>query len=435
MSATVGAEGFDDDAGDYRPPPPIDDRLWRHPAEVGHLVGATGAAAPPPRAALAARRSLRRSPIAVGFVSVVGGAVLAGSLMFTAGGLGDEPRRIGLAPFATLVPSSGADTGIVSVTAAANDTERNATALVLDDGVHVVTSAQVVAGVPATTASLPGPDAATPIPSTAAGMALGRSPASTTNATSPRHAALRIVDEQGVVHAGDVVALDPANDLAIIRVDGTRLTPFDPHETLARAGTGELALLGGGYGAGQRRWRAEIAEHDAAYHGDNVDHVGVSVLADPLPAAAAGAVAIDDAGRVVGVVSVDLRTTGAAATRLAAVVVPATRVWRTTEQFLTTGTVSHAWLGVEASPVLDNAVQMTRQRGAAVDHVVPDSPAGTAGVRAGDVITRVCGTRVGTIDDIVARLLEIAPGTVCDVELLRDGNPVRAELVLGSRAA
>ena len=132
LFATVGAdEGFDDDGVEFRPPPALDDRLWRHPAEVAGM------------AALTTTRNARRSPWAVGFVSVVGSAVLAGSLMFTAGGIGNEPARLGLEPLATLVPDVGgpgtARAGIVTIEVDGPAASRLGTAMVLDDGVHVIT--------------------------------------------------------------------------------------------------------------------------------------------------------------------------------------------------------------------------------------------------------------------------------------------------------
>ncbi len=435
-------EGFDDDAVEFRPPPAPDDRLWRHPAEMAKLAAGSGrpvGGSPLGRPAAVAlhptdrpHRSLRRSPVAVGFVSVISGALLAGSLMFTAGGLGEEPQRLGLSPLATLVPT-GDDVGIVSVAVDQGEVARSASAIVLADGIHVVTSSQVVVGITvATTTST----FATSTLATADSTTNTVSASSTGTSDTNNEAVVRVVDERGVIRRAEVVGIDPVNDLAILRTRGARLTPFDTDLARAPAAPADRAMYGGGFGAGLRRWTAAIAEHDAAYHGDHVDHVGITLLADLLPAAAAGAVAIDDHGRFAGLVSVDLRRGSSGdATRLPAVVVPAARVLRTATEFLERGEITHAWLGVEAAPVIDASRRVARTDGAPVEHVVPDSPAGAAGLRAGDVITRLCDERVASIDDVVARVLDLVPGTRCGVDVLRDGSAWHTELVLGRRAA
>jgi C-terminal processing protease CtpA/Prc len=58
-----------------------------------------------------------------------------------------------------------------------------------------------------------------------------------------------------------------------------------------------------------------------------------------------------------------------------------------------------------------------------VDHVMEGSPAETAGLMPGDIIVRVDGVEVGTIDEMRSRVIG-KPGTPVVVELLRGGAPV-----------
>jgi putative serine protease PepD len=54
----------------------------------------------------------------------------------------------------------------------------------------------------------------------------------------------------------------------------------------------------------------------------------------------------------------------------------------------------------------------TAVRGAYVGGVNPGSPAEAAGLKAGDVITAVGGTPVGSVDDLTAALGKLGPGPV-----------------------
>jgi serine protease Do len=394
VSRPVGVEdGFDDDGAEYRPPPALDDRLWRHPAEMGRV-------ATPPSTV-----RVRRSPWALGFVSVVGSAVLAGSLMFTAGGIGDEPQRLDLHPLATLVAVSAGDSsaGIVAIDVDSGTGVRHGNGMVLDDGVHIVTSLQLV-------------------------------PANATS--SADNLTVRVVDNNGVTHQGAVVGRDAMNDLAIIRTDGGALQPWVGAAPAGVAAGDLITAYGGGSGAGLRSWRGTVRNVDAAMRNDTVELVGVALLTDLLPPAAAGAIVHDAKGNFLGLLSVDLPTkaTSSMATAAAAIV-PASRVLAVTRQFLSGGKISHGWLGVEAPAPAETTLSVSLHAGATVDEVVPESPAGTAGVQHGDVLLSVCGHPVDSIDEVLTQVLATAPGTVCPLVISRGGERWQTTAIIGERAA
>lgn len=385
-------DAIDEDGFDFRPPPSPDDRLWRHPAELAY------AAAPVPP--LAPRPQLRRNPWALGFVSVLGSAVLAGSLMFAAGGLGDEPRELGLAPVATLVPTpgpAGDGAGIVGVTV---DTERRGRAgngMVLRDGRHVITSWQLLR-------ADDGDGARTDV---------------------------RVVDDAGRAHHATVVATDALSDLAILRTDTDTLRPW-PGAAADDAALTEgdaLTLVGGGLGSSLRGWPVHVTEVAAT---SPAGIVGVAEVDRALPAVAAGAVAVDAHGRFAGIATLDLRDRDAR--DHASAVVPPTRVRAVAEQYLTTGEVAHGWLGVEATPA-DTTRNVALHSGTPVADVVPGSPAAVAGIQAGDVLLRVCGEEVTSIDDVLRVMLQTTPGASCPIDAVRDGVGWHATAVVGRRTA
>ena len=67
--------------------------------------------------------------------------------------------------------------------------------------------------------------------------------------------------------------------------------------------------------------------------------------------------------------------------------------------------------------------------------VVSGGPADRAGIRTGDVITRIDGKHVGEPSDVAQALSDDSPGKVVDVELQRDGSNVTVRATLGTRPA
>jgi putative serine protease PepD len=71
--------------------------------------------------------------------------------------------------------------------------------------------------------------------------------------------------------------------------------------------------------------------------------------------------------------------------------------------------------------------------GLSVTKVQEGSPANVAGIKEGDVITMVDGTKVSTHDQLSALLRSIAPGTKVSLTVLRDGVPKKFSVTLAAR--
>ncbi|MBU6317530.1 MAG: trypsin-like peptidase domain-containing protein, partial [Acidobacteria bacterium] len=71
--------------------------------------------------------------------------------------------------------------------------------------------------------------------------------------------------------------------------------------------------------------------------------------------------------------------------------------------------------------------------GIQVQEVQQGTPADTAGIRVGDVLLTVNGTKVRTTNQLSTVLRDLAPGTAAKIVLDRDGTEVTVDLVLAQR--
>ncbi len=112
--------------------------------------------------------------------------------------------------------------------------------------------------------------------------------------------------------------------------------------------------------------------------------------------------------------------------------IPSSAVRRIADQIIRNGRVTdsgRAALGVAVRGVVD---QDGRPAGAAIVSTVDGGPAADAGMRAGDVITRVGNTRITTAQSLSEALAAHEPGDRVKVTYLRDGSTRTAEVTLGS---
>ncbi len=98
------------------------------------------------------------------------------------------------------------------------------------------------------------------------------------------------------------------------------------------------------------------------------------------------------------------------------------------EQLLKTGSANHPEIGVAAQtlPASGNAAPS----GLLVTGVQPGSPAATAGLRTGDVITELAGDPARSAEQLVLATLGKQPGETVSLVYLRDGKSTTVELTL-----
>jgi S1-C subfamily serine protease len=90
-------------------------------------------------------------------------------------------------------------------------------------------------------------------------------------------------------------------------------------------------------------------------------------------------------------------------------------------------TVESGYLGVELDSRTDGG------SGALVADVVAGSGAAKAGIKIGDIVVAVDGTRISGQAGLVATIRDLSPGDSTTVSLMREGDPVDVTVVLGQR--
>jgi putative serine protease PepD len=93
------------------------------------------------------------------------------------------------------------------------------------------------------------------------------------------------------------------------------------------------------------------------------------------------------------------------------------------------GKVSHAYLGIASSSA------STGTAGAALASVTSGGPADAAGLRAGDVVTKIAGTTVKNPNDLVAAIAGHHPGDKVELTVKRGSSTVEATVTLGTQPA
>ena len=112
--------------------------------------------------------------------------------------------------------------------------------------------------------------------------------------------------------------------------------------------------------------------------------------------------------------------------------IPVDSALRIADQLISTGSVRHAYVGLEVAPF---PPQATERDGLFVIAATPGGPAAAAGLRAGDVITALDGEPVGDTEQLDVISVTRSPGDRLQVAYRRDGASAEATVTLGAAPA
>ncbi len=233
---------------------------------------------------------------------------------------------------------------------------------------------------------------------------------------------LRVSLTDGSSHEAAAVGADDATDLAVVRVDGSRL----PYAELGRSAAlrvgqlvvaignplgfsstvsaGVVSALGRTMRAANGRLMEGIVQSDVALNPGN-----------------SGGPLVDSRGRVVGINTAMIL--GAQGISFA---IPIDTAKDVLGQLMSVGHVRRGWLGIAGQdrPLergLARRLGLGHETGVEVLRVEPDSPAATAGVTQGDVVVAFAGRPTHTVDDLHRALNHWPIEGPLEMRVLRDG--------------
>ena len=249
---------------------------------------------------------------------------------------------------------------------------------------------------------------------------------------------IRVTMSNRDAFSAKLIGTDPLTDLAVIKINGTNL-PSVPWGDSAKLRPGQTVLaFGNPYGlqftvtrgiisalnrpnldASDRRKPGEFIQTDAAINPGN-----------------SGGALVDARGELIGINTSLISSNGSFSGMGFAI--PAQIVEPTVETLIRDGKVGHGLIGIGISDVTpDNAkfFQMSNANGAVVTEVEPNSAGGKAGLRIGDVITKLNGQSVTDAGQLQMEVGQKRPGDTIQLEVMREGKTMNVSVTLEAMGA
>src|SRR5579864_7198045 len=244
---------------------------------------------------------------------------------------------------------------------------------------------------------------------------------------------IRVTMNDRRVLPAKLIGADPLTDLAVLKVDAARLPSVPWGDSTALKPGQTVLAFGNPFGfrftvtrgivsalnrpnpfAEDRRKPGEFIQTDAAINPGN-----------------SGGPLVDARGEVVGINTFLISGSGSFSGMGFAI--PTQIVRPTVEAIMRNGKVTHAYMGIginDVTPENSKFFQLSKAQGAVVSEVQPDSPGAKAGLRVGDVITKVDGRDVNDAGQLQVEVGQLQPGTTVHLDVLRDGKSMTVPVTL-----
>jgi S1-C subfamily serine protease len=238
-----------------------------------------------------------------------------------------------------------------------------------------------------------------------------------------------------------VVGRDPSSDLAVIKVDRTGLPAIEIGSSADLRVGQPVVAIGSPFGLDQSvtsgiisaLGRTSLRESAEAQITAYTSLIQTDAAINP---GNSGGALTDAQGRLIGINTL-IQTGSQYAPQSAGVgfAIPVDYAMQIAEELIATGTARHPYLGISSltvSPAIAERYGLPVDAGVLVDAVQPGSPAEAAGIKAGDIIVGIGGTRITSVEDVFLAIRSHRVGDVVSVEIVRGAERLTLEATLGS---
>jgi serine protease Do len=230
-----------------------------------------------------------------------------------------------------------------------------------------------------------------------------------------------------------VVGVDPATDLAVVKVDGAGF-PFVDFEQRAKPRVGDwVVAVGNPFGLGGTA-TAGIVSALGRQNVSNSSYVDYMQIDAPINRGNSGGPTFDVEGRVVGVNTAIFSPSGGSVG--IGFDIPADVAASVTHQLIAQGKVVRGFIGAtvqDVTPEIADSLGVGAKQGALVADVTAGGPSSQAGLKPGDLIEKIDGHEVSSASDLTRTVALARAGDAVHLQVMRGGAVREVDVKSGIR--
>jgi putative serine protease PepD len=239
--------------------------------------------------------------------------------------------------------------------------------------------------------------------------------------------AIKVRFQDGTTAKATLVGKDEGTDIAVIKVDGaaSELHPLSIGTSSNVLPGQEVLAIGSPFGLPETMTAGIVSAVNRTITAPNQYSISGAIQTDAaINHGNSGGPLLNSSGDVIGVnAQIESNSNDNAGVGFA---IPIDAVKDVADTVIGGKTVQHAYLGVTIADATSGA-------GAQIETVKSGSPADTAGLKIGDVVTKIAGHTIENADDLTALVSSYKPGDKATFTIARGGATKTVDVTFGQR--
>jgi serine protease DegQ len=232
-----------------------------------------------------------------------------------------------------------------------------------------------------------------------------------------------------------MIGSDPESDIAVLKIEAKQLPPPITFGRIESVHVGDVVLaIGNPFGVGQTVTSGIVSAMGR-------DHVGINTFENFIQTDAAinpgnsGGALIDTRGNLIGINTAIYSNNGGSMG--IGFAIPINLAKQVMESILSNGSVTRGWIGVEPQNLTKEMAESlgapATTQGVLLSGVLEGGPADRAGMKPGDLLTKVNSQTIRDVRELLGKISEIQPGTEAIIMILRKNKELQLKVEVGKR--
>lgn len=240
----------------------------------------------------------------------------------------------------------------------------------------------------------------------------------------------------GTSYDAALVGYDESNDLAVLKIDASGLTPVVLGDSDALNVGDDVAAIGNPLG--ELTFSLTTGCVSALNRTVTIENATMNLIQTDtaINSGNSGGALFNMYGEVIGITNAKYSSSSSSSASVDNIgfAIPINSVKNIVTSIIETGTIEKTYIGVSVSDV-PTSVQAYGISGALVQSVTEGSPAETAGLQTGDVIQSVNGTSISGSSDLVSIVTAASEGDQLVLGIYRSGSTMEITVTVASQSA
>jgi len=251
---------------------------------------------------------------------------------------------------------------------------------------------------------------------------------------------IKVTFQDGLVASAKLVGTDPSTDVGVIKVNvpTSELHPLTFADSSSAQVGDDVVAIGSPFSLPETVTSGIVSQTGRSIQAPNQYTIPGAIQTDaPINPGNSGGPLLNAAGQVLGlndqIETNNTTAEGEGSSSGVGFATPGNEDVKVAQTLISGQKVEHSYVGVSLAPASEGGAEIATTPAQGCPVIAPGSPAAKAGLKPGELITAVNGTKITSTDGFITTVFGDDPGQTVTLTVKHAGNTSQVKVTLGKR--